>query len=128
MVNFGAARVIGDWEASDSTAIVAANNALIISNQVLLTNRSDRGSFDEIVFNTIPYNGSLLQSLNPLNNAILFQLYSDKVLRFIKYVNNGDVFRLSSGYKTDTWEARVSGNVRIRAIHLAETPLGLKGV
>lgn len=129
MVNFGAARVVGDWEAADSSAAIAANNAIIISNQNTIINELAAGSINSVAFNeSYEVNGSLIEDLNPIDNAILFQLYTDKIIRFQRYINNSEVFRLPSGYKTDTFEVRVSGNVQVRAIHLAETPLGLKGV
>lgn len=129
MVNFGAARVIGDWEATDSSASIAANNAIILANQTLIVNEDAKGSINSVAFNEeYEIDGSVLEELNPIDNAVLFQLYSDKIIRFQRYINTSDVFRLPSGYKTDTWEVRVSGNVQIRAIQLAETPLGLKGV
>lgn len=129
MVNFGAARVIGDWEASDSTAAIAANNAIILNNQTLIINENVAGSINSVALNeSYELDGSILAQLNPIDNAVLFQLYTDKIIRFQRYINTNNVFRLPAGYKTDTWEVRVSGNVRMRAIHLAETPLGLKGI
>jgi hypothetical protein len=38
------------------------------------------------------------------------------------------VFRLPSGYKSDTFEVGVSGSVRLRAIRIAETPTGLRDI
>ena len=129
MVNFGAARVIGDWEAADSSAAIAANNALILANQTTIINELCAGSIDSVAFNeSYELDGSILSALGAIDNAVLFQLYADKIIKFQRYINNNEVFRLPAGYKTDTWEVRVSGNVQIRAIHLAETPIGLKGV
>lgn len=129
MVNFGAARVVGDWEAADSTAAIAANNALILANQELIVDELCGGAINGAAINqSFEVNGSAIADLNPIDNAVLFQLYSDKVVRFQRYINNSNVFRLPAGYKTDTWELRVSGNVQIRSIQLAETPIGLKGV
>jgi len=36
------------------------------------------------------------------------------------------VFRLPSGYRSDTFEVGVSGSARVRAIHVGETPYGLR--
>ena len=58
---------------------------------------------------------------------IEFRLYANKALLFSTTRDNSDVFRLPSGYKTDTYEVEVSGTVRVRSIHLGETPLSLKG-
>lgn len=129
MVNMGAARVVGDWEATDSTAAIAANNAIILSNQAIIINELAAGSINGLAINdSVELNGSLIADLNPIDNAILFQLYTDKIVRFQRYINTSNVFRLPAGYKTDTFEVRVSGNVQVRSIQLAETPLGLKGV
>jgi hypothetical protein len=37
-----------------------------------------------------------------------------------------DTFRLPTGYRSDTFEVAVEGDIRVRAIHLGETPLSLK--
>jgi hypothetical protein len=59
-------------------------------------------------------------------DAITFKLWVDKQLTFTTTVNDSDGFRLPTGYRTDTFEVGVEGNVRVRAIHLAETMLGLR--
>jgi hypothetical protein len=59
---------------------------------------------------------------------ITFKLWVDKELVFTTAVNNSGTFRLPTGYRTDTFEVSVEGNIRVRAIHLAETPLGLREV
>lgn len=43
-------------------------------------------------------------------------------------VNSINGVRLPTGYRTDTFEIGVSSNIRIRALHLAETPIGLREV
>ena len=43
-------------------------------------------------------------------------------------VSSDDIFRLPSGYRADTFEVSVSGSARVKAIHLGETPHGLKSV
>ena len=58
---------------------------------------------------------------------ITFKLFANKTLQFTTTRGSSDVFRLPQGYKTDTYEVEVSGNVRVRSIHLGETPLSLKG-
>lgn len=59
---------------------------------------------------------------------VTFRLWVDKELIFETVINNNKMFRLPTGYRTDTFEAGVEGSTRVRAIHLAETPSGLKGV
>jgi len=63
-----------------------------------------------------------------VDSPISFKLYVDKALKFTKSVTNDDMFRLPQGYKSDTFEVEVEGNMRIRAIHLGQTPTSLKEV
>lgn len=57
---------------------------------------------------------------------VTFKLWADKQLIFTAVLSDDKMFRMPTGYRSDTFEFSVSGNVRIRAVHLAETPLGLK--
>lgn len=60
--------------------------------------------------------------------GVVFRLWVNKELEFETTLTDSDVFRLPTGYRADTFEVGVEGNVRIRAIHLAETSLGLREV
>lgn len=57
---------------------------------------------------------------------ITFKLWVDKQLLMTTTVTDMNVFRLPTGYRSDTFEVGVEGDVRVRAIHLGETPLSLK--
>ena len=57
---------------------------------------------------------------------VTFKLFVDKQLIFQGTVSSDEVFRLPSGYRSDTFEVGVSGSSRIRAIHIGETPYGLR--
>ena len=59
-------------------------------------------------------------------DEMTFRLWVDKELIFTTTLNDSDAFRLPTGYRTDTFEVGVEGNVRVRAIHLAETMIGLR--
>ncbi len=59
---------------------------------------------------------------------ITFNLYVNKQLIFTTNRNDSSIFRLPAGYKSDTFEVEVLSPVRVRAIHIAETPLGLSEV
>lgn len=59
---------------------------------------------------------------------LTFRLWVDKELILETTINDSEVFRLPTGYRTDTFEVGVEGNIRVRAIHLAETPIGLRSV
>ena len=66
------------------------------------------------------------QSLWSTSDNILFSLWVDKELLFTHTVTDMDTFRLPTGYRSDTFEVAVEGDIRVRAIHLGETPLSLK--
>ena len=57
---------------------------------------------------------------------ITFRMWADKELIFTTTLSSSGVFRLPAGYLSDTFEAGVEGDIRVRAIHLGETPLSLK--
>ena len=59
---------------------------------------------------------------------VIFRFWVNKQLIFTTEVNSVDGFHLPTGYRTDTFEVGIGGSVRVRAIHLAETMLGLKEV
>jgi hypothetical protein len=59
---------------------------------------------------------------------ITFKIWVDKALLATIPVTDSKTFRLPTGYKSDTFEFGVEGDIRIRAIHVAETPTGLKEV
>lgn len=98
MINLGAARVIADY-----TTVTSTWDSEVQQWNNALTN-----------WNTA--------------DEITFRLWVDKQLIFTTTVNDTDGFRLPTGYRTDTFEVGVEGNVRVRAIHLAETMLGLREV
>jgi hypothetical protein len=98
MINLGAARVIADYSTVTTT-------------------------WDT---DTRLWNAALTNWNNP--DEITFRLWADKQLIFTTAVSTVDGFRLPTGYRTDTFEVGVEGNVRVRAIHLAETMLGLREV
>jgi len=98
MINLGAARVIADY----STVTQTWDTDVQLWNAAL-TNWN-------------------------LADEITFRLWVNKQLIFTATVNDVDGFRLPTGYRTDTFEVGVEGNVRVRAIHLAETMLGLREV
>jgi hypothetical protein len=98
MINLGAARVIADYAAE--TAIWDS-----VSTQWQNT--------------TASWNSA---------DPVTFKLWVDKQLIYTTTVSDKDTFRLPTGYRSDTFEVGVESNIRVRAIHLAETALGLREV
>jgi hypothetical protein len=64
------------------------------------------------------------------NNAdqITFKFWTNKELVFTTTLNDSGIFRLPTGYRSDTIEFSIEGNVRVRAVYVGETPMSLKGV
>ena len=102
MINLGAARVIADFPA-------------LAPDPVL----------DEVaVFDWTEFSFSRA-AVTP---TVTFTLWADKKLVTTIQVGHDGIFRLPTGYRTDTFEIAVVSNIRIRAIHLAETPYELRKV
>jgi hypothetical protein len=82
------------------------------------------GTLNSVVVNGDNYTRSLrtIESILP----ITFRLWVDKQLAFQATVSSDEVFRLPTGYRSDTFEVGVSGSARVRAIHFGETPFGLR--
>jgi hypothetical protein len=97
MLNLGAARVIADYGVSSPI-------------------------WDEVadLWNTTAANWVA-------SGDLVFRMWVNKDLIFQKVVSDSGVFRLPTGYRSDTFEFALSGDVRVRAVHLAETPMGLRG-
>lgn len=144
-MNIGAARVVADYAApSDEIDIINAYNATIPPyNQVIwaaniqlgpvngpsdhmdgATKITPSGAFNAMMINGDPQTKYPL----PLPSAlpVTFRIWANKKLIFQGVLYSSDIFRLPSGYRSDTFEVAVSGSARIRAIHIGETPYGLR--
>lgn len=100
-VNLGAARVVADYPA---TGNVATNWEAVSA-----------------LWNTTTLSWNALSGLT-------FKLWVNKQLLMTKTITSSGVFRMPAGYKSDTFEVSVEGDVRVRSIHLAETPTSLENV
>ncbi len=144
-INFGAARVIADYTAIDEEVLnQQAFNATVPTTNATLWTQSQQlgclnGPTDYMLngnrdinigtLNAFPVNGddqmvSLLTIVGAL--PVTFKLFVEKDLVFQATIQSDDIFRLPSGYRSDTFEVEVSGSARIRAIHIGETPNGLR--
>jgi len=84
------------------------------------------GAPGTLVWNTASTTWNTTTNLWNNIQPITFKLWANKELVLTTIVSDSDIFRLPNGYLTDTFEVEVSGNLRVRAIHLAETPTGLR--
>jgi hypothetical protein len=148
-LNLGAARVIGDYAApSADTDIIIAYNATVpayngnvwalvselgtINGPIPLTFTDPDTSVTSNIFGTLnsyPVNGDpVTRNLRQVVGTypVSFKLWANKELVCEVTVQDSEIFRLPSGYRTDRFEIGVSGSARIKAIHIGETPFGLR--
>jgi hypothetical protein len=71
--------------------------------------------------------GSNLSDFRESYRTVTFQFFVNKKLIYTATRENDDAFRLPAGYRSDTFEVRLATNVRVRAVHLAESMAGLRG-
>lgn len=129
-LNLGAARVIADFGYNANDIAIASQNAVILAqNQSYVSSPlTAGGGIGGAPAGVVPVAGSRIRNLLAANSGVQFQLFANKQLVFTTQLSSSDIFRLPTGYRTDTYEVRVVGNIRVRAIHLGETPFGLKQV
>ena len=144
-LNLGAARVIADYQTPDTEAanitafnatVPALNNAVWAKSIQLAplngpTDYLDAGVRDVNIgtLNAYPINGDgQTTNLKDISGVlpVTFKLFADKTLIFQATVSSDEIFRLPTGYRSDTFEVAVSGSSRVRAIHFGETPFGLR--
>lgn len=128
-INIGAARVIADYSTPEGEAALAAENAAIIAaNQAIIDSGDPMGSMGTVMQNEYMFAGSGLTPLAEADFTATFQFFVNKQLIFSTTRGSDDPFRLPAGYRADTFEVRVATTARVRAIHLAESMAGLRGV
>lgn len=121
-VNMGVCKIYGDFTTPD----YAADNAAIVAANALIIDDMGYMGGDEVADET-EVAGDVLESLrsSSVDAQVLFQLWTNKTLRWQRYVSTSTPFRLPTGYKTDTYAVKVSARFRIHAILMAETPTAL---
>jgi hypothetical protein len=127
-INIGAARVIADYLSDeDGDALAVENAAIIAQNQTLIDNDLWCGTLGATVPDAHLVAGSCLAPLQESYRTVSFQFFVNKKLVHSSVRENDNPFRLPAGYRADTFEVRVATNIRVRAIHFAESMVGLKG-
>jgi hypothetical protein len=61
-------------------------------------------------------------------SSVTFKLFANKTEVYSNPIASSNVFRLPTGYRTDTYEISITGSSRIRSVHLADKPTNLKEV
>ena len=127
-VNLGAAKVDADFTMSseDIAAAQAASDALEALNAALIAALATMGSVNGFSLNGLSLNGSLVRPLSAITwDSLTFQIYIDGGLKFSKTLHDSKAFLLPAGYKADNAACRVSGNITVKGIVVAETMQGL---
>jgi len=144
-INLGAARVLADYSTTTEEAVaIAAHNTAVVTNNAATWALSEQlggingptDYMDGVVavnnngaINSFELNGDgLLGSIRGVigTQPVVFTLWQDKSEVFSATILSDEIFRLPSGYKSDTFEVSISGGARVRSIHLGETPHGLR--
>ena len=146
-LNLGAARVVADYSVpSDETEAIIAYNATVAPyNAEIWSLVNQLGTVNGPVDYVDPDTSARVDVLGTVNSMLVngdpltiyerpiagafpvtFKLWANKELVCDVTVENSDIFRLPTGYRSDTFEVSVSGSARIRAIHIGETPFGLR--
>ena len=140
-MNLGAARVVADYEDSSGDVAIAAQNVLIIAdNAALVAAKETAGAIAQkgptsgtyprlgASIGQVTFGGSRIKPTIPLSSGLYFSLYVEKTLIYTAQIASSEIFRLPTGYRSDTFEVGLIGNVRVRAVHLGENPISLKQV
>jgi hypothetical protein len=146
-MNLGAARVVGDYSvpSEETDAIIAFNATVAPYNAEFWALVAQLGTVNGPVDYVDPNTSARVAVLGTVNSMLVngdpltiyqrqitgafpvtFKLWANKELVCDVTVDNSDIFRLPSGYRSDTFEVAVSGSARVRAIHIGETPFGLR--
>tara|TARA_R110000868_G_scaffold2031_4_gene15901 strand:+ start:5648 stop:8035 length:2388 start_codon:yes stop_codon:yes gene_type:complete len=148
-MNLGAARVVADYTvpSEDTEATLTYNATVPAYNAEIWSQVTQLGTINGPIpytyvepdseatvnvfgtLNSFPLNGDpFTRSLRSVTGAypVTFRLWANKQLVCEATIVDSDVFRLPTGYRTDTFEVAVSGSARVRAIHIGETPYGLR--
>lgn len=128
-LNMGAAKVDADFQDEESAAAAIVYDAIVEANQDLIDDALTFGAVSESQIGLLPIGGDEMADPPPLGfESLQFNLYVGNVLKFTKPVTSSKAFRLPNGYKSDTAAVRLSGNVTVRRVSVAETMTGLKRV
>lgn len=127
--NLGAAKItfVQAIDPAQAAAIAAEIAAVEAANAALIAAGSVHGAWNDAPYDTIAFNGSDIETPPdaPPENTVNFQLYAGGNLKATRTIRNNKVFRLPSGYKSDTVSVRVQSQCKIKSIELGQTPKDL---
>ena len=126
-VNFGAAKVeyksnMTEDEVNDVAIAYAADLA---ANAVLISTNKTFGAYGDDAYNVRTINGSAIKPPTTTGDLLAITFYTERGEVFSKFVTSQEAFRLPSGFKHSFISIRLTGNVRIKSVRMAETMSGL---
>lgn len=127
-INLGAAKIDFDsaMTSEEKAAAQAAYDAVVALNAALISGGNSGGALGASALCAHALAGDAIQTPPPLVfDYIGFTLYADNEAKFTTQVKSQKAFRLPAGYKADNFAIRVSANVIVRSITVAETMKGL---
>lgn len=129
-VNMGAIEVAAIFGSlSEGVALQENVEEIIASNQEIFNSGVALGGLiNDFALNHRPLNASILQYIPTSidNRYLLVEVYCDKKLvHSYSYTKEG-VYRMPAGYKGQTFEVKINGNIELRYIKMAETVQQLK--
>lgn len=130
--NLGAIEVEADFNNADEAAALQLRvSEIIAANQLLFANSAGLGgALGLTTLDKYTLGGSILQAIPQAvdNRYLLVELRcDDKVIYATTYTERG-VYRLPSGFKGQLFEVRITGNIELRYLKLAETVKELKSL
>ena len=135
-VNFGAARIVSEapeWEAGvvdriDEDDRTRAENQVTIND--ILASGAQFGTLNSAGLNSRTVNGFIGEKPTTVSSIAptTLEVFADEKTKSTKTATDHKMFRLPAGYKSDTHEFEIRGTQRVRSVHIAETPTGLKQV
>jgi len=127
--NLGAAKVDVDFTmtASEIAAAQVSSAAEQALNAALIAALDIDGSINAYSVNGLSLNGSKIKALPSVSwDSLTFQLHVNGALKFSKTITDSKAFRLPAGYKADTAAIRLSGNVTVKAVTVAQSMTELR--
>lgn len=141
--NMGAAQIDADFDAIASTPVAEAINQQVTAdlayNAAVLASGITRGELDGNMLDELMLDANLMvggegwmggtgvSSPTVIDNRyLMFTLYKEGQQIFQKSVTSKKPFSMPSGYKSDVFEVRLSGNIDVHNVKVAETHQGLK--
>lgn len=124
-VNFSAIQLDAAFEdAAQAEALQDAVDAIIADNQTVFSSGANLlSALGSVAIGEIVLGGSILKRIPGGVSTLSLQVkvYCNGVLVATKSITNRSTYRLPSGFKSDRWQFRLSGNVPVRAFKIAET-------